>query len=103
MADDTMYSENPGASDTSSDTDTEPDENDPNEESENEGDSTFLVSKDNLGGTDPQPGDICTFKVERVHDGEVEFSWVKDDNENKEPSSPEKDAANADLESMATQ
>ena len=94
MADD-MYSENPGASDTS--TDTEPDENDPNEE----GESTFLVSKDNLGGTDPQPGDICTFKVERVHDGEVEFSWVKDDNENKEPSSPEKDKANADLESMA--
>jgi len=102
MADDTMYSENPGASDTS--TDTEPDETDPNEESENEGDSTFLVSKDNIGGTDPQPGDVCEFKVVKIHDGgEIEFQWVKDDNENKEPSSPEKDAANADLESMATQ
>lgn len=96
-----QYSENPGG-DTSGDTsaqntDSEPDTTDQNEDQEGE---TFLVSKSNLGGTDPQPGDVCKFKVVRVHDDEVEFEWVSDDNKN-EDSNPDMQKASGELDTMA--
>lgn len=101
---DSLYSESPGGDTSTSDnaegTDSQddPSKTDQNQDGEAQ---TFLVSKDSLGGSDPQPGDVCEFKCVRLHDDEAEFEYVKSDNENKEPSSPEKDKANQELDSMA--
>ncbi len=97
MPDDTMYSENPGAGDAAPDESQNSDAEDQAQDSEGE---TFLVSKSNLGGSDPQPGDVCKFKCVRVHEDECEFEYVKDDNKN-ETANPDMAKAQSQMDEMA--
>lgn len=97
MPPDTMYSDNPGADGSAPDESQNADTEDQSQDQEGE---TFLVSKSNLGGDDPQPGDVCKFEVVRVHEDEVEFKYVKEDNKN-ESDNPDMAKAHAQMDEMA--
>ena len=45
-------------------------------ETESEGGSTAVLPKDFFQGKELTPGTVCSVKIERVHDSQVEVSYV---------------------------
>lgn len=46
---------------------------------EDSGAPTGLLSKDFFMGKEPKPGDICSVKVEKIYDDQVEVSYIPHD------------------------
>lgn len=68
---------------------------------EDQGEQTALIDK-NVFPDPPSPGDICKFRVVRVHDDEVELEYVSetDEEEGSEPPGSPDEAEGTESDGM---